>query len=490
MNKFWLHLKKAFVSLTLVLSMASFSLFSGCFVSDENGDGLDELLYGIRMTYSRVSLDENGDNSSFQEPEYQKALITQYLNISVEVLASLSSLFGRGISNFISVRDGLTNEFGEITIQDICFAEELESSNENYNAIVREGQTWLWANDLPDEDDVLTGGNEFARLFCSDENLFKMQVALYCINMGIDCSGKNGDKMEPFNLSNDKESIEFLASDFRVTHSGLIEIEQEMLVDFIQNNVIGHTLYEYVITDMVTQIFSQEEGETLKYPVVASAMVKDYYIKDIAMSNSSEDEEDSSNLFTMEIGEQYYKSMVFMPKTVFKFNGVTLLFQSTEDLKLTIYARLHEKDSEECLINEKVAEIQIHAGLYDDLPSEQAADFDFSITDLLEKSLGMTEDYFISEYNQDTDVKCFGGMFGTGIGDGLFDKYGRPLAIANQGEDVTLANLYKVTKESKDSRANINFEKKDSSYFELVFETDSNKPFNIGFLIFDYDMAE
>lgn len=508
MKKFWRYFKKSLIAMTLVVSMLSVSMFSGCFFIGGGGDddsaGVDDVLYGIRVTYTKAVKDKNSNSIVPQADEdFIKKLQIQYLDASAEVLIALASQFGRGVKDATVVLRDITTEFGTLSIDDVRYAEPLEETSPNYDLMLKEGQVWSWAESLTHISDK---DNDFAVEFCSKTNLFRMQVAMYCINMGIDCTGPSyGGQESYFSKQATKENLTQFASDNRITHSGLIDVEQEMLADFILNNVIGKDKSEEfvsLILPMVKEIFSQsvstgKNGETIyKYPVVASVMVKDYYIKDIAVGaeeneDAGEDEEvDSTDFFTMKLGQQFYKSIVFMPKTYFKLNGVSLMFQSTEDLVLKVYARLHEENSNEYILNELVGELEIHAGKYDDLEGDETADLDISLPELLAEAQASADQYFMTEYNKDTDVSCFGGIAGTGLGDGIFDKYGRALEISQDEDAVTLANLYKVSKESKNSPAVISFEKLDSCYFELVFETDSNKPFNVGYVLFDYDDPE
>ena len=299
MNKSWLNIKKYFITFTLILSMTIMSLFSGCFSYSEDGEGLNDILYGVRMTYSKANLQESSDNiTSSKDEDYAKDLITQYLNISVEVLTSLCSKYGKGVTDFSLVANNIPSDYGQVTITEIKFCESLDSSSENYLKMISESGRWEWANNLSSS----ASQNRFASDFCSSENLFKMQAALYSINMGIDCSGPNYNGNDT--LINDSPSLETIkkfANDFRVTHSGLIETEQELFKDFILNNVIGSAYYQEYASDienMVKEIFAQTVGtgkngeEIYKYPVVVSAMVKDYNIKDIAIDSDEDEDKD------------------------------------------------------------------------------------------------------------------------------------------------------------------------------------------------------
>lgn len=509
MNKFVLFMRKTFVTFILIFTMASLSLFSGCFSlggGDDGEIGVDDLLYGVRVTYQRQGYDDDHNIVPVADKNFVKDLMTQYLNISVEVLVSLVGCYGKGVDDLDKVLQDIPNDYGDVTITDVLYAKELSSSEPNYCIMVDDSGKWDWAEGLKKSDSA----NKLAASFCNSSNLFKMQVALYLINIGnTDCAEVNGDTLEDFNTET-KEKIEALANDIRVTHSGLIEKEQEVFTEFVLNNVVGSTHRTYCEEDvkqMLKEIFAQKSGrgkngeDGLKYPVVASLTIKDYSIRDIAVDRDDSGDEnaedvddekdatdDSNEFFSMEIGQQYYKSMVFMPKTSFKFNGLSLIFESTEDLTLKIRLRLHEKDSEDLLIDEEVAEIHIYPGSYDDLDDDKAAEFNLEIKEILEEKIGTPVDYYvIDKYEQDTDVTCYSGLFGTGIGDGLLDVYGKALTISNKEDDITLASLYKITKESENSVAVTTFEKMDSSYIELIFETVGNKPFNIGYLEFDYE---
>jgi hypothetical protein len=336
-----------------------------------------------------------------------------------------------------------------------------------------------------------------------------MMVALYLINMGKDCSPNGyGAYAESFSASPSKDKIEELAKNYKVTHSGLtVEPEQRLFIEFVLNNVIGASMadeYRDEVTEMITEIFAQTDGTglngeiALKYPVVASVTVKDLTIKDISVE-SDEDEENNgedddpeeinaNEFFTLKLGQQYYKSLLFMPKSTFNFNGMTLIFESTEDVTLIITVRLHEADTEEGeTIEVTLPEFHIMPGAYDDYEgTDDEAELDITISEIISMYTGesgntndageVSESYEIGEYNQDTDVQCYDG-----------GKYGRALAISNEGEDVTLASLYKISKEDEQSVGRINFFKEDSWYLELVFESVGNKPFNIGFEDFDFE---
>ena len=137
MNKFWLYLKKSFVTFVLILSMVSLATLPGCFYDDgeesEEGEiNLRNVLYGIRLTYQRQSIDKDKNYISVADEQFIKDLITQYLNISVEVLVSLSSRYGKGVTDFDAVKNNLPTDFGEVTIDNIRYCDSMSSSDENY----------------------------------------------------------------------------------------------------------------------------------------------------------------------------------------------------------------------------------------------------------------------------------------------------------------------------------------------------------------------
>ncbi|MBQ7307922.1 MAG: hypothetical protein IJW82_05265 [Clostridia bacterium] len=525
MKKLKSSIKKFFVTFTLIISMVSVSLFSGCggigevflivffsnmlFFSDDEGS-LNDALYGIRVTYEKSSIDEDNNYVSAHDEQFNTDLVVQYLNLSFEILTALSAEFGAGVADFEVVKEAVNAEIAINWISDVSNPEKyLDITNmikietcvngllylPNYpGEISKEGSPWAWGVDMINFPTIAP--DVYATKFCSLENLFKMQVALYCLIMGLDCSGTGyGDCGEYFSETPSLVALEKLAADSRIRHSGVLDVEKPKLLEFIVNNVIGNNMYQSQVEQILNRILEQTGGinstgdPVLKYPVVASAMVKDYYIKEFSMQKDDE-EEFEFNYFTMALEQQHYRSMVFMPKDEFEFNGFNLVFQSTEDLDLTVKLRIHEEGQEDFFLEYAYDPIHISAGVYDELEGDLQAGLKISIKDVIKELYGIEEDFVTGVYNQDTDVKCYGGLLGTGVGDSLFDKFGKPLTIDSFGTDATLASFYKVTKENFDSPANVNFEKQDSFYVEIIFENESNKPFNVGFAFFDYKLLE
>lgn len=492
------NFKKRFISLVLAIVFFNISLCSltGCMSFSEDGGGVNDVLRGIRVAYSKATVDEDYNIISYQDETFRSDLIKQYANISIEILLSLSNSFGKGIKDETIALNAIESSFkgGDFAdLQNVSFA---YSEIPQDDLLYCELNNWSWGSSVSDSLPT----DLYAAAFCSNENIFKMQVALYCINMGVDCSKSGyGNGNQYFTQSVDQSTIVKIASSPSVKHSGILIDEENpeaesnyeltMLAEFIKNNVMGSSAPVSVteIKELLIQILLSTDSNGRKYVVTASSMVKDYYIKEIAIGEE-EQMEDDSDFFTMNLGEQLYRSIVFMPCATFALNSMYLVFQSQYDIILTVRVRVYDASSGTYLVDKELDPLVIEKGKYND--SDNPCELDIDLSGLIEEESSIT-DYKFSPYKEDTDVSCFGGIGGTGIGDGLFDKFGYsiPLKTSNDGKDK-LTELYTVNKSSKDSSGYVTFQKTDSCYTEIVFETDNNKPFEVGFLVFDYEDPE
>lgn len=488
------NLKKYIVSFVMLLVILLTPFFAtGCFIFEEEADefgyaSAKSVLDGVKVNYIKSKF-ENNEYSKVNDENFLLLLKQQYLDLSSEILINLCAVYGMGIDS-ITVNDiykKLTKIYGDYGSNKVCYDSyimsvpgEGETVEGDYNLIQR--NSWKFAPTGSFASNV-----DYTVAFCSEINLYKMQAALYLINLGYDINdGNYGGQGEYFSFTGDlANKLNELLNNPEISHTGLLQCEIDTLITFVLNEVIGSnysaisTDVTKIINDTLTQMSRESGMEGVpKYQIVAGIYTKDFSLKDISPEDS---------FFTMDLGQQYYKSLIFLFKKEIKLTDIVLTLQSDNDMILDVDVRLYNSSIQNFVLNERLSSVEIHKGKYDDLDRGLQGEIQFDFNKYMQKVTSDYENYKIGPFNNDLHLNLF---------ENLFSHYGKPLTIAKNGfftnlsYELNLNARYKVEKEKITDKTQINYTRKglvnECDYLEFVFSSETEFPFEIGFMFFDY----